>query len=190
MRGAVPGLVSPHPLGERLPAVYAEDDFGQQFSNGLDTAFAPMLTVLDCLPSYFDPLLAPMDFVDWLGRWVGAELDGDEIEDVRRAAVAATGMLHRSRGTPRGLATVIRLMFGVDPEITESGGAIWAAGPLGPFPGDPTPWLRVTLRVADPDAIDRERLDAVVAGARPAHIPYTVEVTGLSGAASTRDERN
>ncbi|MBT0772871.1 hypothetical protein KIH74_28270 [Kineosporia sp. J2-2] len=179
MRGALPGLTSPHPLGERLPAVYADDEFGQRFSSGLDTVFAPLLTVLDCLPAYFDPLLAPVDFVDWLGLWVGAELDGDEDEAVRRAAVAAAGLLHRSRGTPRGLRMAIRLMFGVDPEITESGGAIWSAAPLGPFPGDPSPWLRVTLRVPDPDAVDRQRLDAVVAGARPAHIPYSVEVSGL-----------
>nr|WP_269327490.1 phage tail protein [Kineosporia mesophila] len=162
-----------------MPAVYADDEFGQRFSTGLDSVFAPLLTVLDCLPFYFDPLLAPMDFVDWLGRWVGAELDGDEDASVRRAAVAAAGLLHRSRGTPRGLAIAIRLMFGVDPEITESGGAIWSSGPLGPFPGDQGPWLRVTLRVADPSSVDRQRLDEVVAGARPAHIPYTVEVLGL-----------
>ncbi|MCD5310557.1 phage tail protein [Kineosporia babensis] len=183
-------MISPHPLGERLPGVYADDEFGQQFSQGLDTAFAPLLTVLDCLPAYFDPMLAPMDFVDWLGRWVGAELDGDETQDVRRAAVASAGLLHRSRGTPRGLRMAIRLMFGVEPEISESGGAIWSAGPLGPFPGDPSPWLHVTLRVPDPAAIDQQRLDAVVAGARPAHIPYTVEVLGPDSPASADTERN
>lgn len=188
-RGALPGLLSPHPLGERLPAVYADDEFGQRFTAGLDGLFAPILTVLDCLPAYFDPLLAPLDFVDWLGRWVGAELDDDEDATLRRAWVAAAGLLHRSRGTPRGLAIAIRLFFGVDPEISESGGAIWSGRPLGPFPGTDRPWLRVRLRVPDPTVIDQERLNSVVAQARPAHIPYTVEVTGPAGP-PTPDERN
>ncbi|WP_329121346.1 phage tail protein [Streptomyces sp. NBC_01465] len=176
-RGTVPGLLSAHPLGEQLPAVYADDDFAMRFVAGLDTVLAPLFTVLDCLEAYFTPALAPEDFLDWLTEWVGTELDGTEPLPVRRHAVAAAISLHRLRGTRRGLATAVQLAFGVRPEIEESGGSTWSARPLGSFPGAPRAGLRVVLRVRDPSTVDVHRLRAVVAAARPAHLPFTAEVT-------------
>ncbi|MER5711392.1 MULTISPECIES: phage tail protein [unclassified Streptomyces] len=176
-RGTVPGLATPYPLGAALPAVYAEDDFGQRFVSGLDVVLAPLFTVLDSLEAYFSPALAPADFVDYLATWVGAELDGTEPLPLRRHAVASAVALHRVRGTRQGLAAAVRLAFGVPPEITESGGASWSGRPLGPFPGTPEAGLHVVLRVADPAAVDPHRLRAVVGAARPAHLPFTVSVT-------------
>ncbi|MEU3061551.1 phage tail protein [Streptomyces subrutilus] len=179
-RGAVAGLASPHPLGPALPAVYADDDLTQRFVTGLDAMLAPVFNVLDCLEAYFDPALAPADFVDWLADWVGAELDGREPLEVRRRAVATAAALHRRRGTRHGLAEAVRLCFGVLPEITESGGAAWSAKPLGPFPGAPRAALHVSVRLRAPGPADAHRLHAVVAAARPAHLPFTAEV--LTGA--------
>lgn len=68
-------------------------------------------------------------------------------------------------------------MFGVTPEITESGAASWDARPLGPVPGEARPRLHVALRLPDPTPADEHRLDSLVAAARPAHMPYTVQVT-------------
>ncbi|MFK0264755.1 phage tail protein [Streptomyces angustmyceticus] len=177
MRGTTAGLPSPHPLGAALPAVYADDDFTQRFVAGLDAVLAPLFHVLDCLESYFTPALAPEDFVDWLTTWVGTELDGTEPPATRRRAVATAVALHRVRGTRRGLSEAVHLAFGVRPEIIESGGATWSARPLGAFPGSVRPGLRVVLRVDDPAGADPHRLHAVVAAARPAHLPFTVEVT-------------
>ncbi|KOG34859.1 MULTISPECIES: phage tail protein [Streptomyces] len=176
-RGTVPGLATPYPLGTALPAVYAEDDFGQRFVTGLDVVLAPLFNVLDSLEAYFSPALAPADFVDYLATWVGAEVDGTEPLPLRRHAVATAVALHRVRGTRQGLAAAVRLAFGVPAEITESGGADWSAAPLGPFPGTPVAGLHVVLRVADPASVDPHRLRAVVAAARPAHLPFTVSVT-------------
>ncbi|WP_369776591.1 phage tail protein [Streptomyces sp. R33] len=176
-RGSIDGLRSSAPLGEMLPAVFADDELAQRFVAGLDEVLAPILTVLDCLDSYFTPVLAPMDFTRWLGGWVGAETDGTEAEDRLRAAVSAAVYLHRVRGTRRGLSEAIRLAFGVEPEISESGGADWSARPLGPVPGECRPRLRVVLRLPDPTRADEHRLDSLVAAARPAHMPYTVQVT-------------
>ncbi|MER5434630.1 phage tail protein [Streptomyces sp. NPDC002588] len=185
MRGSVDGLGSSSPIGMMLPAVFADDDLAQRFVAGLDEVMAPILNVLDCLPSYFDPALAPVDFTNWLAGWVGAETDGTEPEPRLRAAVAAAAYLHRVRGTRKGLSEAIRLAFGVEPEISESGGSAWSARPLGPFPGDPRPHLRVTLRLPDPRPVDEHRLDTLVAAARPAHMPYTVEVTAATAAERT-----
>ncbi|MFJ4381420.1 phage tail protein [Streptomyces albidoflavus] len=176
-RGSVDGLESSAPLSAMLPAVFADDDLAQRFVAGLDEVLAPILNTLDCLDSYFDPALTPADFARWLGTWIGAETDGTEPDPRLRAIVAATARLHRIRGTRQGLAETVRLAFGATPEITESGGAAWSARPLGPFPGPARPALHVALRLPDPTPADTHRLDALVAAARPAHMPYTVEVT-------------
>ncbi|MEU7583972.1 phage tail protein [Streptomyces sp. NPDC041068] len=185
-RGTLPLLPSAHPLGEQLPAVFADDDFAQRFVSGLDVVLAPVFTVLDCLEAYFTPSLAPEDFLDWLTDWVGTELDGTEPLWLRRHAVGSAIALHRVRGTRRGLSAAVELAFGVRPEMTESGGATWSARPLGPFPGTPRPSLHVTLRVPDPAAVDPHRLRSVVAAARPAHLPFTAEVVATSSPEGTQ----
>lgn len=176
MRGAVDGLRSPHPLGPQLPSVFAEDDLAQRYVAGLDDLFAPLLSVLDCLETYFSAELAPVDFVGWLADWVGAELHGDEPEWQARRAVATATVLHRLRGTRRGLAMAVWLTTGATPELVESGGATWSDRPLGEFPGDREPYLEVVLRVSDPSRVDARRLEALVAAARPAHVPYAVHI--------------
>jgi phage tail-like protein len=181
MRGAVDGLVSPFPIGELLPSVYGEDEMALRFTTALDDLFAPLLSVLDCLPAYFDPALAPADFVSWLGGWVGAELAGDEPDEVLRRTVGGVATAHRLRGTVGGVAEAIRLAFGVVPEVIESGGATWSPRPRGDFPGDPVPGLVVRLRVPDPGAIDRDRVERLVAAVRPAHIPCVVEIIPMEG---------
>ncbi|MFD5759013.1 phage tail protein [Streptomyces sp. NPDC127044] len=190
MRGSIDGLESSAPIGGMLPAVFADDDLALRFVAGLDEVVAPILLALDCLHTYFDPALAPADFARWLGTWVGAEVDGTEPDagggaggpaphraGRGRGALAAAAYLHRVRGTRRGLSEAVRLAFGVEPEITESGAAAWDPRPLGPVPGDRRPRLHVTLRLPEPTPADEYRLENLVAAARPAHMPYTVQVT-------------
>lgn len=181
MRANVNDPRSPNPLADQLPAVYQEDSFGLRFASGFDVVLGPLMIVLDCLDAYFSPWLAPEDFLDWLGRWIGAELDGDEPLEIRREAIASAVTMHRRRGTAFGLATAVRLAIGVTPEIIESGGSAWSARPLGPFPGNREPDLRVVVRVPDPNTINRVRLEAVVAAASPAHMPYAIDVIGTGG---------
>ncbi|MEV3914508.1 phage tail protein [Streptomyces canus] len=185
MRGSIDGLGSSAPIGMMLPAVFADDDLAQRFVGGLDEVVAPLHNVLDCLDTYFRPSLAPLDFTQWLGSWVGAETDGSEPAELLRAAVAAAAYLHRVRGTRRGLSEAVRLAFGVEPQITESGDATWSARPLDRFPGKPRPGLHVHLRLPEPTPADHHRLDTLVAAARPAHMPYTVQVTAASSTERT-----
>ncbi|MEQ8145582.1 phage tail protein [Streptomyces sp. OP7] len=197
MRGSVDGLGSSAPIGAMLPAIFADDDLALRFVAGLDEVLAPFLVVLDNLDSYFDPALTPIDFTRWLADWVGAETDGIETDDRPagapsveprlRAAVAAAARLHRVRGTRLGLSEAVRLVFGVTPRITESGAADWHARPLGPVPGDPRPHLHVSLTLPAPTPADTHRLDTLVAAARPAHMPYTVEVIAATAAERTTD---
>jgi phage tail-like protein len=175
MRAHVPGLSTPHPLGLALPAIYQDDDFTQRWLAGLDEALAPIFCTLDNIETYFDPHLAPDDFVAWLAGWVGLVVDENWTPQRCRELVADAAEMYRWRGTARGLAAQVAVYTGSTPEIIESGGAIWSAHPDGELPGDDS--CSVTVRVsAASGAIDVERLERIVAQAKPAHVAHSVEV--------------
>lgn len=176
MRGHVDGLATPHPLAERLPALLQQDDLACRFVGGLDDVLAPVVSTLDNLDAYLDPALAPGDFTAWLAGWVGLTLDENWPPARRRALVAGAVELYRWRGTRRGLAEHVRIYTGVTPEVEDSGGAAWSPVPGGEPPGRPEPEVTVRVRVADPEQVDRGRLDRLVAAAKPAHVAHRVEV--------------
>ncbi|MER7755102.1 phage tail protein [Kitasatospora sp. NPDC097643] len=174
-RALLPGLATRHPIGSQLPGLYAEDEFTQRFTAGLDEVLAPILCTLDNLAGYFAPPLAPADFLALLAHWTGAPV-------ARPEAVAAAVRLHAVRGTRAGLAAVVRQVYGVEPEIEENGGAAWSAVSGAALPGAAAPALLVRLRVADPRAVDQAALAALVAANCPAHLPVRVEVTASAAA--------
>jgi len=185
MRGHVPGLASPHELGPSLPSLYREDDFTQRFTAAFDEVLAPIHTSLDNLAAYVDPWLAPDDFVDWLSEWVGAVTDATWDSDRRRASVAYAAELYRLRGTSRGLAAQVELVTGGTVEIVENGASTWTLNPSEPMPGTPEPNLVVRVTIADPKSLDMGRLDRLVAAAKPAHVPHTIEVLPAGKAPKT-----
>ncbi len=183
-RGTVPGLATPYRLGDLLPAVYQEfDPFIMRFTAGLDDVLAPVLSTLDCLDAYVDPLLAPEDFVEWLAGWVGATLDENAPLALRRMAVARAAELHRSRGTVTGLRTALELLTGAAVEVADSGGVTWSATPSGPPPGpapstEDGPWVAVRVTLPPDTTVSDRVIEGAVAAAKPAHVPHSVEVIG------------
>ncbi|MEK2492782.1 phage tail protein [Kitasatospora purpeofusca] len=191
-RAAVPGLPSRYPIGEQLPALYADDDFAQRFTAGLDTVLAPVFSTLDNLPSYFDPRLAPADFLAWLATWVGGADDPRRPPALRREAVAGAVELHRWSGTRRGLVEALRLVLGVSADITGDGGAAWsstAGGALPPAPADEllvrvwplrpggaTDAVNSAHEVDAVDAVDADRVRELVRSLCPVHTICRVEV--------------
>ncbi len=193
MRATIPGLPSPHPIGQALPALYLDDEFVQRFAAGLDEVIVPILLTLDCLDAYFDPALAPDDFVDWLGGWVAAPVDDGWPEELRRQAVREAVELHRWRGTQRGLAAELRLRTGGEVELSDSGGVSWSTTAGSEPPGTSPATVRVRVRIPsersapadptpdhDPDSsttgVDQRRLAEAVAQAVPAHVRVVVNV--------------
>jgi phage tail-like protein len=175
-RGFVPGLLSPHPFGPALPAVFQEDDFAQRFVSAFDEVLAPIFCTLDNQDAYIDPYLTPEDFLEWMSTWVGIELDETWPLERRRELVAKGVELYRWRGTIKGLADTVAVYAVEAPEIIESGGMVSSTSPGTKFPGHAKSEVTVRLRVKDPDAIDRKRLERLVAAATPAHIVAKVEV--------------
>ncbi|MEV5971712.1 phage tail protein [Streptomyces sp. NPDC051921] len=180
MRTAVPGLPSPHPLIDLLPAVYLEHDFLARFLAALDDVLAPLLLSVDNLPAHLDPRLAPEDFLHWLAGWVAVDLpDASSANplDQRRAAVLGAVAGHRTRGTVRGLSEALRLETdGAPAEITESGGTVWSTTPGTPLPGTRRPMITVRITVADPARVNRARLEELITAEIPAHAGFTLEL--------------
>jgi phage tail-like protein len=176
MRAHVPGLASPHPLGDRLPAMYLEDSFIQRMTAAFDDVLAPIFSSLDNLEAYVDPELAPEDFVLWLGDWVGLALDESWPVERRRAVLGAAASLYRVRGTARGLAAYLQILTGARVEIEETGGTVYSTGSDVEPPGSPNFAMVVRLHVDDADRLDMTRLEALVVSAKPAHIVHRIEV--------------
>jgi len=176
VRGAIAGLASPHPVAAGLPGIYQDDEFAQRFVSALDEVVAPVFAALDDWPAYLDPGLTPDDFLDWLATWVGVALDHTWPAERRRAFAASAVELFRMRGTASGLAAHAAIFTGGEVEIVESGAAGFSTVPNASVPGDPTPGLLVRVTVPDPAGVSITQLDALVAAAKPAHVPHRVEL--------------
>lgn len=185
MRAGLPELPTPHPIGDRLPGIFLEDEFTQRFTAALDEVLAPVFATLDCFASYLDPRLAPDDFVDWLAGWVALELDDSWTPEHRRTLVAHAVDLHRRRGTRRGIAQHVRMLTGGDVEVTDSGGCTSSDRPNARLPGTDPAGVTVRVRVARPQSVDQEKLRSAVRDVVPAHVLITVEVHGNEGGVAT-----
>jgi len=179
-RGLVRALISPHPLGEALPALFQEDGFTQRFMSAFDAALAPVFATLDNLPTYFDPWLTPPDFLEWLGSWFGLALDDSWSVERRRAVLAGAFDFYRMRGTVKGLKAQIETLTGGTVEIIDTGGVATSTTAGEALPGSPNFALMVRVAVDDPQAINATRLDALVAADKPAHVTHKVQLVKRS----------
>lgn len=175
-RAAIPGLPSRYPIGGHLPALYADDDFAQRFTAGLDTVLAPVFATLDNLPAYLDPRVAPADFLTWLGSWVGAADDPAWPVERRREAVGRAMELHRWRGTRRGLVEALRLALGVHAEVTGDGAAVWSATPGADLPPPPPAEVLVRVWPGEGGQVDPDRVQEVLTAMCPVHTVCRLEI--------------
>jgi phage tail-like protein len=172
MRGAIDGLGTAFPLGEALPALYAEDDYTQRLTRALDEVLAPVFTTLDCLDSYLSAELTPEDMLDWLARWVALPLDEQWTVPQRRAMIVRAVQDSRTRGTLASLRDQLRLLTGVALEVADSGGCVWSDDPGGDLPGSVANQVLVHAPGEDPD-----RIRALADPMLPAHIRLVVTTT-------------
>lgn len=178
MRGAVHYLPSPHPIGETLPGVYAEDDYTQRLTGALDMVLAPVFATLDCLDSYLDPRLAPEDFVDWLATWVAIVPTERSPLGLRRAMVAGAVEAARWRGTVQGLREQLSTLAGMDIAVRDNGGCVWSDQPDTPPPG--TQGNQVLIGVPEGARVNPGWLLAVAAREVPAHCEVVVRAGPLT----------
>jgi phage tail-like protein len=175
-RGSVEGLPTPKPIADQLPAALQQDEFCVRLVSAFDEVLAPVFTALDCMDTYFDPDLAPPDFVDWLASWVGLDVDETWTVERRRQLIEEAAVLYRIRGTAAGVAAHVALYAGATPEIVDSGGCSWSQSAGSPMPGSAQPHLTVRLVVDDAAGIRRSTVSRIVDASRPAHVPFDLEL--------------
>jgi phage tail-like protein len=177
-RGTVERLPVRHPIGFALPAMFHDDSFAQRWCSGLDEVLAPVPAALDSFVAYLDPQLAPVDFVEWLGGWVGLDIDHTWPEERRRQLIGRAAQLYAWRGTARGLADLIEIYLGVRPTIEDGCTGVWSETPGVDLPGADDPVIVVRIEVDDPSSIDETRLSNMVTRNKPAHLAHRVEIVG------------
>lgn len=193
-RGTATGLPVTRPIIEHLPSIYQDGMFLTGFTAGLDEVLAPAIAVLDCLHAYIDPALAPADFVEWLGSWVGTSLDEDWPLARRRQFLANAVAVYAARGTLHGLEDELELYTGGTATVTDPG-RVWTSslptmdeGRQERHTADRT--VRVTVDVPDGAAVNWPALQVMVRDAVPAHLPVEVELRESQSATPKRRGRS
>jgi phage tail-like protein len=112
-------------LLEHLPAIYRRSDaVGRNLVREVCFVFEHMFDTIDEKLTdgwrFYDPHVAPLDFLDWLARWSAFTLDLDWPEPQKRALIKRAVDLYRIRGTRRGLSLFLKLFTGHEPDIEEN----------------------------------------------------------------------
>ena len=110
---------------ENLPAIYRRSDaVGRNLVRELCFLFEHMFDSVEVNLTdgwrFFDPHVAPVEFLDWLSNWTAFTLDLDWPEAQKRALIKRAVDLYRIRGTKRGLSLFLKLFTGHEPDIAEN----------------------------------------------------------------------
>ena len=176
MRGAIPRLASPHPIGPTLPGLYQGEPFVERLCDALDEVLAPVLCTMDNLTSYLDVATAPGDLLPWLAAWTGMSVEPDQDAELQRRLLRRAVDLHGIQGTPRGIELAVEAVFGLRAEVQETGAASWSMTPDSPLPGSPQEAFVLRVFASADRPVDLKRLDLVVGALKPAHVVHRVEV--------------
>lgn len=109
-------------LARYLPAVYRRDEtsasFLDRFLANLEGTYTEVEGLIAEAQVLFDVRTLRDEFLPWLAAWFGTTLDPAYDENRRRLFLTHAVQLFRERGTPRGVARLVRLA--IDPCPTEA----------------------------------------------------------------------
>lgn len=170
---------TPVSITTMLPGLLASDEFAAAFSSALDDVLAPVHRTLDSFWAYLDPTLAPLDFTLWLATWLNAEPDESWSEArIRHVALQAwSGFV--GRGTYSGLVAELERLADGEWSVVDTGGVARSQTPGAALPGSTNPTARIELVPTDVAAVDRPRLERLIAAHLPAHVRLEFSVVGL-----------
>jgi phage tail-like protein len=106
-----------------LPPAYREDPssaaFLERFLSLFETIFEGLDQEIDQLFRFFDPRLAPKEFLPWLNSWINLSLDDDVPEDRMRHFLKRAPHLYDRKGTPEALIEFLEIYTGRQVFLTE-----------------------------------------------------------------------
>lgn len=112
-------------LLHHLPQVFQKAEgpsghFLRQFLWIFDHIYADIQRRIDQIPTYFDPLEAPEEFLAWLASWVALSIDQSWPEAKKRKLIQQAIDIYGFRGTIRGLKLFLSIFTGVEPKLMEN----------------------------------------------------------------------
>jgi phage tail-like protein len=112
-----------HTSLDELPAVYSDDldarDFSERFLSLFDAQLEELDEVIARRDALLDPDALPDDALGWLAGLLGLGFESEMTVAQRRALIAAAPDLYHRRGTPSGLADILRTALGIDASVEE-----------------------------------------------------------------------
>lgn len=106
-----------------LPPVYREDElsaaFLERFLALFETVFQGLDREIDQLHMYFDPMLAPAEFLRWLGSWINLSIEEGLPEERVRRLIRRAPELYGRKGTPAALTEFLEIYTGRPVFLTE-----------------------------------------------------------------------
>jgi phage tail-like protein len=168
-----------------LPPVMAEDDFTRRFVSIFDQVQATVVERIDAAGRYFDPTLAPVEFVRALGGWLNLHVPAAWDDEQARRFVVDVVPLIQWRGTRRWIEAFLGSSTGCDVNVDDPHG-VGGVGDLVASDGAP-----VVVRILGERAwLTRREIESIVRDEMPAGVPYELrfELAGepLAGATSVR----
>ena len=155
-----PAYPPPDPPGEVssylefLPLIFQDGPFLGRFLLLFESVWEPLEQRQDHLSMYVDPRTCPASVLPWLAGWFDAPIGAAWSEARTRSVIAEAMDLNRWRGTEYGLARMIELCTGTQPDIR-------------PSEDDPS-----VLHIRVPAAVERRLVEDLVVRHKPAHTGY------------------
>ncbi len=177
-----------------LPSVFERDELLGRFLMLFESFWTPIELQTDSIPYYFDPRMAPPEFLPWLASWLDLELDERWPEERLRRLIRWAIALHRSRGTKWGLLKYLEIYTGRQAKVVEKISNNFVVGPyatLGPAialgKGNQPHTFSVSLRLpwldiedkneqARQEKIRRRTLESIIEMQMPGHTMYTLNL--------------
>jgi phage tail-like protein len=161
-------------LLQYLPDIYHARKLTRDLLRIYEDIWAPLEQQLDCLPAYFDPRLAPAEFLPWLGTWVDLVLDANIAEKRQRELLGKAVWLYQRRGTALALREHLRISLDINLDTNPKAIMISNMPDEYKFHVTITPPRAST---SDERAQLKERAHRIIQAEKPAHTTYILEIS-------------
>ena len=165
-----------------LPGLYRDDEFMGQYLNIFEDIMEPLENTIDNMAMYFDPLITPETFIPWLASWFNLVPDPTWTMKKWRELIKSAAILHRLRGTKRGLSEYLRIYTGSIPEISEyiPGMSLDSETKLGVNTklgsAGTGNHFTVMLELDGNSEVDINTVKSIIDSQKPAHTVYTLQI--------------
>lgn len=108
-----------------LPSIYQiedqkNNDFLKRYLWVIKEVFDSIGYKLDKLEDFFNPMTAPLDFLNWVATWFAVDVNFSIPEEKIRYLINRIVLLYQWRGTALGLKKFLEIITGYEPEILEN----------------------------------------------------------------------